>query len=61
MPDDVAQLRREFPAWDFGSAWVTAGSGPDGRVLFAWPLDGGPELYALTADEMRRAIREARR
>ena len=58
---DVAQLEAEFPAWDFGVTWITVGSGPDVRTLFAWPLEGGATVRALNAEEMRRKIREARR
>ena len=59
---DVAQLEEEFPAWDFGVAWITVGNGPDARTLYAWSLEhGGPPLTAPDADGMRRAIREARR
>ena len=61
VPDDVAQLQAEFPAWDFRVAWQAAGSGPDGRQLLGWSLDGGPQLVAADADGMRRAIREAAR
>lgn len=60
VADDVAELRAEFPAWDFQPAWRAAGSGPDGRVLLGWSLEyGGPPLCAADADGMRRAIREA--
>ena len=59
MPDDVAQLREEFPAWDFQPYWQAAGSGPDARWLLGWSLDGGPQLVAADAEGMRRAIREA--
>jgi hypothetical protein len=59
-PDnDVAALAGEFPAWDFGVSWITVGSGPDARVLYAWSLEGGPPLTAPDADQMRRKIREA--
>ena len=62
MPDDVAQLRREFPAWDFDVAWHAAANGPDARWLLGWSLErGGPPLSAPDADGMRRAIREGLR
>jgi hypothetical protein len=35
LPDDLAQLRAEFPAWRFGTVWATAASGPDARRLWA--------------------------
>lgn len=36
MPsDDLERLRAEFPAWRFGTVWVTAASGPDARRLWA--------------------------
>ena len=28
--DDLAKLRQEFPAWNFGTVWLTANSGPTG-------------------------------
>jgi hypothetical protein len=56
---DVAELEAEFPAWHFGTRWVTAGSGPEGRRLYAWPLDGGAEVSAWSADGLRRRIRDA--
>ena len=57
---DVAQLRREFPAWDFGVQWIAANSRSDARQLLGWSLEhGGPPLCALDAEGMRRAIREA--
>lgn len=60
-PDDVAALEAEFPAWEFGVRWTAANSGSDGRVLYAWPLEGGTPLTAATADGLRRRIREAQR
>ena len=33
--EDLARLREQFPGWTFGSAWVTAGSGPDRRRVWA--------------------------
>lgn len=59
MPEDVAALNAEFPAWYFTESWVTAGSGPDGRTLQAFPLEGGDKLTAFDAEEMRRQIRKA--
>jgi hypothetical protein len=56
---DVAQLKAEFPAWRFAEKWVTANSGPEGRTLSAWPMDGGPVVRASTADGLRARIREA--
>ena len=60
VPEDIAALREEFPAWDFDVAWHAAGSGPDARQLLGWSLEhGGPPLCALDVEGMRRAIREA--
>ena len=28
MDDDLAKLRRDHPAWNIGSVWATAASGP---------------------------------
>ena len=35
QPDDVAQLREQFPDWDIESRWTVAGTGPDSRYLLA--------------------------
>jgi alkanesulfonate monooxygenase SsuD/methylene tetrahydromethanopterin reductase-like flavin-dependent oxidoreductase (luciferase family) len=55
MGDDLAELRHDHPAWNFGSVWVSAGSGPDARRL--WASRGGVLLSAWTADELARHIR----
>jgi len=60
MPEDLAALRAKHPAWRFGTAWASAGSGPDRRrvwasregiLLSAW------DAAALSAD-IRREERE---
>jgi hypothetical protein len=33
--NDLAKLRQDHPAWCFGSVWISAGSGPDARRLWA--------------------------
>lgn len=59
VPEDVALLREEFPAWNFAVAWHAAGSGPDARWLVGRCLEcGGPPLKAPDAEGMRRAIRK---
>jgi len=55
MGDDMAKLRRDHPAWEFGSVWVTAGSGPDARRL--WAARDGVLLSAWSAAELARDIR----
>ena len=57
MGDDLAKLRHDHPGWDIGSAWASAGSGPDARRL--WASRGGVLLSAWTAAELARAIRRA--
>jgi hypothetical protein len=53
-PDDLSQLREEFPAWQFGTVWATAASGPDARRL--WASRDGILLTAWDAAELRVAI-----
>jgi hypothetical protein len=55
MDDDLAMLRRDYPAWNFGSVWASAGSGPDSRRL--WASRDGMLLSAWTAAELARDIR----
>ena len=55
MEDDLTRLRREYPAWNFGSVWATACSGPDSRRL--WASRDGMLLSAWTAAELARGIR----
>jgi hypothetical protein len=55
MEDDMTRLRREHPAWNFGSVWATACSGPDSRRL--WASRDGMLLSAWTAAELARDIR----
>ena len=35
QPDDLAQLREQFPDWDIEARWTVAGTGPDSRYLLA--------------------------
>ncbi len=60
-PEDVAALEAEFPAWAFRVAWITSGSGPDVRTLLAFPPGAGKVESSVTADGLRRKIREAQR
>jgi hypothetical protein len=55
MEDDLTKLRRDHPAWKIGSAWASAGSGPDARRL--WASRDGVTLSAWTADALARDIR----
>ena len=57
MEDDLTKLRRDHPAWKFGSVWATAASGPDARRL--WASRDGVRLSAWTAAELARDIRRA--
>jgi hypothetical protein len=53
--DDLAKLRQDHPAWNIGSVWASAGSGPDARRL--WASRDGVLLSAWTAAELAREIR----
>ena len=55
IPDDIAQLREEFPAWVFGTVWATAASGPDSRRI--WAQRDGFLPSAWTAPELAANIR----
>jgi hypothetical protein len=33
QPDDLAQLREQFPDWEIESRWTVAGTGPDSRPV----------------------------
>jgi hypothetical protein len=55
LPDDLAQLREEFPGWRFGSVWATAASGPDRRRL--WARNGPVLLSSWNAAGLRAAVR----
>jgi hypothetical protein len=35
QPDELAQLREEFPGWRFGTVWTTVATGPDVRRVWA--------------------------
>jgi hypothetical protein len=35
QPDDLAQLREQFPDWAIEARWTVAGTGPDSRYLLA--------------------------
>jgi hypothetical protein len=54
MPDALAKLRQDFPAWQFGTVWASAASGPDARRL--WASRDGVLLSAWTAPELRLEI-----
>jgi len=54
VEDDLTKLRRDHPAWKFGSVWATAASGPDARRL--WASRDGILLSAWTAAELARDI-----
>jgi len=53
--DDLAKLRQDYPAWNFGSVWATVASGPDVRRL--WASRDGVLLTARSAAELARDIR----
>jgi hypothetical protein len=35
MSDELDELRQQYPGWQFGTVWTTAGSGPDHRRIWA--------------------------
>jgi len=53
-PDDLDQLRAEFPAWQFGTVWASAASGPDARRL--WASKGTVLLTDWDAAGLRMSI-----
>jgi hypothetical protein len=56
--DDVAGLEAEFPQWVITVQRFEAAAGPGGRTLVA-RRDGFEPVIALTANGLRRNIREA--
>ena len=59
MSDDLTKLREDYPAWNFGSVWASAASGPDARRL--WASRDGVLLSAWTAAELARNINREER
>ena len=55
QPDDLAQLREQFPDWDIEARWTVAGTGPDSRYLLA--SRGGVTLSGWTAEDLAAEIR----
>jgi hypothetical protein len=55
IPDDITQLREQFPGWTFGTVWASAASGPDSRRI--WAQRDGFLLSAWTATELAADIR----
>jgi len=55
MTDDLEQLRRQFPGWQFGATWISAASGPDARRLYA--ARDGCLLTAWNAAHLAAEIR----
>jgi hypothetical protein len=55
QPDDLAQLREQFPDWDIESRWTVAGTGPDQRYLLAQKDDR--TVTAWTAGDLAAEIR----
>ena len=55
QPDDLAQLREQFPDWDIEARWTVAGTGPDQRYLLA--QKGDLTVTAWTAGDLAAEIR----
>jgi len=54
VSDDVAALARAFPGYEFGSAFVTAASGPDYRYL--WARRDGVLIAAPSRSQLAREL-----
>lgn len=52
--DDLLQLRKDFPGWQFGTVWASAANRPDARRL--WARKDDILLSAWNAAELRVAI-----
>jgi hypothetical protein len=55
QPDDLAQLREQFPDWDIEARWTVAGTGPYSRYLLA--SRSGVTLSAWTLEDLAVQIR----
>ena len=55
QPDDLAQLREQFPDWHIEARWTVAGTGPDSRYLLA--SKGDVTLTAWTPEDLAAEIR----
>ena len=55
QPDDLAQLREQFPDWEIEPLWTVAGTGPDSRYLLAHK--GDVTVSAWTAEDLAAGIR----
>jgi hypothetical protein len=55
QPDDLAQLRQQFPGWEIEARWTVAGTGPDSRYLLA--SRGGVTVSAWTPEDLAGEIR----
>jgi hypothetical protein len=55
QPDDIEQLREQFPDWEIESRWTVAGTGPDSRYLLAHK--GAVTVTAWTAGDLAAEIR----
>jgi alkanesulfonate monooxygenase SsuD/methylene tetrahydromethanopterin reductase-like flavin-dependent oxidoreductase (luciferase family) len=56
QPDAIERLRQQFPAWQFGSVWITAASGPDRRRF--WATRGEVFLSAWSAPALAAECRK---
>lgn len=52
-PDDLSQLRKQYPGWRFGTLWASAASEPCRRL---WATRGGITVTAWNAPELRLKI-----
>ena len=55
-PSDIERLHEKHPGWLIGTVWVSAGSGPDARRLYA--TRDGIQVHAWTAAELSERIED---
>ena len=55
QPDDLVQLREQFPDWEIHVRWTVAGTGPDSRYLLAHKDE--VTVTAWTAGDLAAEIR----
>jgi hypothetical protein len=57
QPDDLAELREQFPSWTIEARWTVAGTGPDSRYLLAHR--GDLTVSGWSAGDLASQIRRA--
>jgi len=54
--DDLSELRTDYPAWNFGTVWTGAASGPDKRRIWARRAADGAFIVAWSASALRARV-----